>query len=128
MSLGRFDKGYFVWERLGRAHWREFDAARAFVRELHQNRETIGAGIVTQVGSLAKPRGCYVWGAAKRFIKANRAGWKNAKHADQWQMTLLGIDQKVKPTKNDYCTRRSVIFPSARLMRRWSCESSNRSG
>jgi integrase len=41
--------------------------------------------------------------AAKRFIKANRAGWKNAKHADQWQMTLLGIDQKGKPTKNDYC-------------------------
>ncbi|MFO1097072.1 MAG: tyrosine-type recombinase/integrase [Xanthobacteraceae bacterium] len=41
--------------------------------------------------------------AAKRFIKANRAGWKNAKHADQWQMTLLGIDQKGKPAKNDYC-------------------------
>jgi integrase len=41
--------------------------------------------------------------AAKRFIKANRAGWKNAKHADQWEMTLLGIDQKGKPTKNDYC-------------------------
>jgi hypothetical protein len=37
--------------------------------------------------------------AAKRFIKANRAGWKNAKHADQWLMTLLGIDQKGKPTK-----------------------------
>ena len=41
--------------------------------------------------------------AAKRFIKANRAGWKNAKHADQWGMTLLGTDQKGKPTKNDYC-------------------------
>src|SRR5215471_5888729 len=41
--------------------------------------------------------------AAKRFIKTNRAGWKNAKHADQWLMTLLGIDQKGKPTKNDYC-------------------------
>ena len=41
--------------------------------------------------------------AAKRFIKANRAGWKNAKHADQWLMTLIGIDQKGKPTKNDYC-------------------------
>ena len=41
--------------------------------------------------------------AAKRFIKANRAGWKNAKHADQWLMTLLGIDQTGKPTKNDYC-------------------------
>ncbi|MFT4275697.1 MAG: tyrosine-type recombinase/integrase [Rhodopseudomonas sp.] len=41
--------------------------------------------------------------AAKRFIKANRAGWKNAKHADQWVMTLLGINQKGKPSKNDYC-------------------------
>ncbi|WP_300216606.1 phage integrase central domain-containing protein, partial [Bradyrhizobium sp.] len=41
--------------------------------------------------------------AAKRFIKANRAGWKNAKHADQWGMTLLGVDQKGKPTRNDYC-------------------------
>jgi integrase len=41
--------------------------------------------------------------AAKRFIKANRAGWKNSKHADQWQMTLLGIDPKGKPAKNDYC-------------------------
>jgi hypothetical protein len=41
--------------------------------------------------------------AARRFIKANRAGWKNAKHADQWLMTLLGTDRKGKPTKNDYC-------------------------
>src|SRR6516225_9278993 len=41
--------------------------------------------------------------AAKRFIKANRAGWKNAKHANQWGMTLLGIDKNGKPTKNDYC-------------------------
>ena len=26
--------------------------------------------------------------AAKLFIKANKSGWKNAKHADQWQNTL----------------------------------------
>ncbi len=26
--------------------------------------------------------------AAKQFIKANKSGWKNAKHADQWQNTL----------------------------------------
>jgi integrase len=37
------------------------------------------------------------------FIKANCAGWKNAKHADQWLMTLLGVDQKGEPTRNDYC-------------------------
>jgi integrase len=41
--------------------------------------------------------------AAKRFVKANRAGWKNVKHADQWQMTLLGVDPNGKPAKNDYC-------------------------
>jgi integrase len=41
--------------------------------------------------------------AAKRFIKANAPGWKNAKHADQWQMTLLGIDPNGKPAKHDYC-------------------------
>ena len=41
--------------------------------------------------------------AAKRFIKANRAGWKNSKHVDQWNMTLLGIDPNGKPAKNDYC-------------------------
>lgn len=26
--------------------------------------------------------------AAQRYIKAHRAGWRNAKHADQWQSTL----------------------------------------
>jgi integrase len=41
--------------------------------------------------------------AAKRFINANAPGWKNTKHAAQWVMTLLGIDPKGKPTKNDYC-------------------------
>jgi integrase len=41
--------------------------------------------------------------AAKRFIKTNAPGWKNAKHSDQWRMTLLGIDPKGKPTKHDYC-------------------------
>jgi hypothetical protein len=41
--------------------------------------------------------------AAKRFIKANRAGWRNSKHADQWNMTLLGIAPNGKPAKNDYC-------------------------
>ncbi|MEH2473642.1 integrase [Nitrobacteraceae bacterium AZCC 2161] len=41
--------------------------------------------------------------AAKRFIKANAPGWKNGKHAAQWNMTLLGIDPNGKPAKNDYC-------------------------
>jgi integrase len=41
--------------------------------------------------------------AAKRFIKANAPGWKNAKHTAQWTMTLLGVDPNGKPAKNDYC-------------------------
>lgn len=41
--------------------------------------------------------------AAEAYIKAHQASWKNAKHADQWRMTLLGIDPKGKPAKNDYC-------------------------
>lgn len=43
--------------------------------------------------------------AAKRFIKANAPGWKNAKHAAQWTMTLLGVDPNGKPAKSDYCKR-----------------------
>ncbi|MGY4496966.1 integrase [Bradyrhizobium sp. GM24.11] len=41
--------------------------------------------------------------AAKRYINQNAPGWKNVKHADQWRMTLLGIDPKGKPAQNDYC-------------------------
>jgi integrase len=40
---------------------------------------------------------------AKDYIDANKAGWKNGKHLDQWRMTLLGINPKGKPAKNDYC-------------------------
>jgi hypothetical protein len=46
---------------------------------------------------------------AKTFIAGRSAGWRNAKHADQWRMTLLGIvPSKVKgepdkPAKHDYC-------------------------
>ncbi|MBR0941876.1 Arm DNA-binding domain-containing protein [Bradyrhizobium liaoningense] len=31
---------------------------------------------------------------AEDYIEANRAGWKNDKHLDQWRMTLLGIGPK----------------------------------
>jgi integrase len=41
--------------------------------------------------------------AAERYIAANRSGWKNIKHADQWNMTLLGVGPTGKPAKNDYC-------------------------
>lgn len=41
--------------------------------------------------------------AAERYIAANLSGWKNPKHADQWRMTLLGIDPRGNPAKIDYC-------------------------
>jgi integrase len=40
---------------------------------------------------------------AEGYIVAHASGWKSPKHADQWRMTLLGIDPKGKPAKNDYC-------------------------
>lgn len=40
---------------------------------------------------------------AEDYIEANRAGWNNDKHLDQWRMTLLGIGPKGEPAKNDYC-------------------------
>jgi len=40
---------------------------------------------------------------AEGYIEANKPGWKSPKHANQWRMTLLGIDPKGKPAKNDYC-------------------------
>lgn len=40
---------------------------------------------------------------AEGYIEAHKAGWKNAKHADQWRMTLLGKGPKGKPAENDYC-------------------------
>ena len=40
--------------------------------------------------------------AAERFIKANPAA-KNSKHADQWRMTLLGVDPHGRSSKHDYC-------------------------
>jgi integrase len=40
---------------------------------------------------------------AEGYIGANKPGWKNAKHADQWRMTLLGVGPNGKPARNDYC-------------------------
>jgi integrase len=40
---------------------------------------------------------------AEGYINAHKSSWKNAKHADQWRMTLLGVDPKGRPAKNDYC-------------------------
>jgi len=40
---------------------------------------------------------------AEGYINAHKSSWKNPKHVDQWRMTLLGVDPKGKPSKNDYC-------------------------
>jgi len=41
--------------------------------------------------------------AARQYIAAQRAGWKNDKHAYQWTMTLLGHDKNGKQSAIDYC-------------------------
>jgi integrase len=41
--------------------------------------------------------------AAERYIKAHKASWKSPKHENQYRMTLLGIDPKGRPARNDYC-------------------------
>jgi integrase len=47
--------------------------------------------------------------AARKFIESMRPSWKKTetgkdqKHADQWQMTLMGTDKNGKPSKFDYC-------------------------
>jgi hypothetical protein len=46
---------------------------------------------------------------AKDYIEANKAGWKNEKHLDQWRMTLLGINPKGGPATNDYCKSITVV-------------------
>lgn len=40
---------------------------------------------------------------AEDYIEANKPGWKNGKHIDQWKMTILGLDRNDRPAKNDYC-------------------------
>ncbi|MCP3469824.1 integrase arm-type DNA-binding domain-containing protein [Bradyrhizobium sp. CCGUVB1N3] len=40
---------------------------------------------------------------AEALIESMRPSWKSQKHADQWVMTLLGIDREGKPSEFDYC-------------------------
>jgi integrase len=40
---------------------------------------------------------------ARAYLEANQAGWKNRKHADQWQVTVMGITATGRPTEVDYC-------------------------
>ena len=106
----------FRYKLHGRARWHGLGSLREVSLEEAREKRPTRARPVATAPTLSRPRreaetaarieaakAITFGAAAKRFIKANRAGWKNAKHADQWQMTLLGIDQKGKPTSNDYC-------------------------
>lgn len=42
---------------------------------------------------------------AKRFIENAAPGWRNAKHAAQWRMTLLGLKPNGKAAERDYCAK-----------------------
>ncbi|MEH2480648.1 integrase [Nitrobacteraceae bacterium AZCC 2146] len=100
----------------GRSRWyglgsvRDVSLADARIKAGDARRLRLGGGDPIEAKRAAKlaarieaARAITFGAAAKRFIKANAPGWKNAKHAAQWQMTLLGIDQDGKPTKHDYC-------------------------
>ena len=41
--------------------------------------------------------------AARQYINSHKAGWKNKKHATQWEMTLMGVLPNGKPAQFDYC-------------------------
>jgi integrase len=86
---------------LGSARKGHVKLARA--RELAgEAREQIAKGVNPK--DARKPvEGATFGECAKDYIEANKAGWKNAKHLDQWRMTLLGINPKGKPARNDYC-------------------------
>jgi integrase len=96
------------WHVLGSA--RDVSLADARIKATDARRVRLNGGdpietkrALKAAGRIQAAKAITFGAAAKRFIKANAPGWKNAKHAAQWQMTLLGIDQDQKPTKHDYC-------------------------
>src|ERR1700722_12939477 len=66
-------------------------------------RAQLAKGINPKDARKPKNDGATFGECAKDYIDANKAGWKNGKHLDQWRMTLLGINPKGKPATNDYC-------------------------
>lgn len=88
---------------IGLGSAREGHVKLAAARKLAEKaREQIAKGVNPK--DARKPvEGATFGECAKDYIDANKAGWKNGKHLDQWRMTLLGINPKGKPAKNDYC-------------------------
>ncbi|MGX9426268.1 MULTISPECIES: tyrosine-type recombinase/integrase [Bradyrhizobium] len=107
--LFRFKQGgHSRWHGLGSA--RDVSLADARIKAADARRVRLSGGDPIEVKRAVKAaarieaaKAITFGAAAKRFIAANRAGWRNPKHAAQWEMTLLGIDPKGKPTKHDYC-------------------------
>jgi integrase len=108
------------WERRyelrGKAHWMGLGRVAAFgLEEARARNKQISQQLADGVDPLAAKRASRAMQAVaavkamsfaectRGYIEANESGWKNAKHADQWRMTLLGVDPRGKPAKNDYC-------------------------
>lgn len=80
------------------------DVTLARARELATDARALLAEGQNPKDSMRKSKGVTTFGkAAQRFIDSMRLSWKNPKHADQWQMTLMGTDADGKPAKFDYC-------------------------
>jgi hypothetical protein len=63
-------------------------------RELATDVRTDLAAGINPKDSARKSRAVPTFGqAAQRYIDSMRPSWKNPKHADQWQMTLMGTDE-----------------------------------
>ncbi|MFZ5534033.1 MAG: tyrosine-type recombinase/integrase [Pseudomonadota bacterium] len=75
----------------------------ADARELAAEARALLAKGINPKDARSAPAGSTFGDCAKDYIEANRAGWKNDKHLDQWRMTLLGIGPKGKPAEHDYC-------------------------
>lgn len=108
------------WERRyelnGKAHWMGLGRVTAFgLEEARARNKAVSQQLADGIDPLAAKRANRAAQAAaavktmtfkectKGYIEANRHGWKNGKHENQWSMTLLGVDPKGKPAKHDYC-------------------------
>lgn len=87
---------------LGFGSARDVTLARA--RQLATDARANLAEGINPKDSVRKSKDVTTFGqAAERFINSMRESWKNPKHADQWQMTLMGLDKNGNPSQFDYC-------------------------
>lgn len=80
------------------------DVTLARARELATDARAVLLEGINPKDSARKSKSMPTFGkVAQRFIYSMRLSWKNPKHADQWQMTLMGEDGNGNPSKFDYC-------------------------